>query len=475
MTADVFDQGARAALDHALDYVRRWVEYRAWRLRTPGVQYAVWYDGALQLTQAVGHADIEAGVPLTTEHVFRIASHSKTFTATAVLQLVEQGAVRLDAPLSDYVPELADAPSGVGIVTVRELLEHGAGILRDGLDGDYWQHARPFPDEVELIAMVRDDGVKVDPNASFNYSNLGYSLLGMIVARASGTTYRDYVAEHIARPLGLTRTQADLVEGAEYATGYTGLHVAAERTPIPHVDTQAMSSATGFGSTAEDVVRYLAAHRIGSGELLSDASKRVQQRRVWESTPDSGRGYGLGMLVENVAGRRVIGHSGGYPGHITRSLLDPADGIAVSVLTNAIDGPAAELSTGILKILDAALERPARRAASRRAERPADTSRFEGRFSAPWGVLDIARLGDRLLALSPVAPDPLADPDVLEVVDDDTLRIASGDGFGSVGELIRYTRDETGAVQRIRGGGGMTMWAYDPARDAGEVPWGALG
>ncbi|MBN9154668.1 MAG: beta-lactamase family protein [Microbacterium sp.] len=470
-----FDATARAALDHALDYVRSWVEYRAWRLRVPGVQYAVWYDGGLRLSGAVGFADVEAGVALTPAHRFRIASHSKTFTATAVLQLAERGALRLDDTVAAFVPELADAPSGIGEVTVRELLEHGGGVLRDGLDGDYWQHARPFPDEEELIAMVRADGVKTDRNASFNYSNLGYSLLGMIVARASGTDYRSYVTAHIIRPLGLDGTQPDLDPDADYAVGYSGLHVAPARVPIPHVDTHAMSSATGFASTAEDVVRYLAAHRIGSGELLDDGSKRLQQRMLWESEPGSGRGYGLGMIIEKVAGRRVIGHSGGYPGHITRTLLDPADGIAVSVLTNAIDGPAGELSSGILTILDAALETPGHRTAAAPKPLPDDTSSFEGRFAAPWGVLDVVRLGDRLLAVSPVGPEPLAGKDELEVVDDDTLRIASGDGFGSIGELIHYTRDAAGETVRVRGSGGMTMWAFDPARAEGEVPWGTLG
>jgi len=474
MSADVFDAQARAALDHAGEYACRWLEYRSWLLRIPGVQFAVWYDRGLRLSGAIGYADVEAGVPLTTEHVFRIASQSKTFTATAILQLVEQDAVRLDAPLYTYVPELTEAPSGVGAVTVRELLEHGAGILRDGLDGDYWMRARPFPDEAELVAMVRDDGIKSEANASFNYSNLGYSLLGMIVARASGSTYRDYVAAHIAAPLGLAHTRPDLVEGTDYATGYTGLHASRERRVMPHIDTRAMSAAAGFASTAKDLVRYFAAHRIGSGELLSDATKRVQQRQAWESPAGSGNGYGFGMDVETVAGRHVVGHSGSYPGHATRSFLDPGDGIVISVLTNAIDGPASELSSGILKILDAALECPARRTVAERTALPADTTRFEGRFAASWGMLDIVRLGDRLLGLSPVAADPVADPDVLEVVDDDTLRVTSGDGFGSVGELIGYTRDEAGDVVSIRSGG-LRMWAYDPARDDGEAPWDTSG
>ncbi|CAN5712551.1 hypothetical protein BH11ACT8_BH11ACT8_12140 [soil metagenome] len=458
-----------------LPYVESWIAYRAWKHRVPGVQYAVWFDDRIQLSGAVGMADLATSTPLTTGHLFRIASHSKTFTATAVLQLVEEGRLRLDDPVSAHVDELAEAPSGVGDVTLRELLEHGGGLLRDGLDGDFWQHARPFPDEGELLAMVRDDGIKVEPNTRFDYSNLGYSLLGLVIERVAGTSYADVMRERIIEPLGLRHTHAELdpARAADYASGYSGVHTSHERRRIAHVDTAAMAAATGFASTAEDVVRYLAAHRIGSGELLSDASKRLQQKPGWTSGPESERAYGLGLIVEKVAKRSVFGHSGGYPGHITRSFVDPADGIAVSVLTNAVDGPAQELSTGILALLDAALTTPARRPLGGTPPPLGDTSSFEGRFATAWGVLDIVRLGDRLVAPSPGGPDPVAGLDSLEVVDDSTLRVTDGDGFGSVGELIRYERDPAGVTTRIRATSGMTLWPYVVGQDF-SPPWPEL-
>lgn len=470
------DGEAVAAATAVLPYVESWIAYRAWKLRVPGVQYAVWFDDRVQLTGAVGSANLETSAPLTTQHLFRIASHSKTFTATAVLQLFDAGRLRLDDALGDHVPELADAPSGVGRVTLRELLEHGGGVLRDGHDGDYWQHARPFPGTDELLAMVRDDGIKVEPNSRFDYSNLGYSLLGLVVARVSGKPYGDYVHEQIVEPLGLRNTHAELdaTRADDYAIGYSGFHTSLERRPIPHVDTAALAPATGFASTAEDVVRYLAAHRIGSGELLSDSAKRLQQRRGWASTPSGSRDYGLGLILEKVSGRSVLGHSGGYPGHITRSFLDPADGIAVSILTNAIDGPAFELSTGVLALIDAALRSPARRSLRAAPAALGETGAFEGRFAGAWGVVDVVRLGERLVMTSPGGPDPITDVDVLEVVDDDTLRISEGDGFGSVGELVHYDRDEAGVVTRVRAGGGVTLWPYAVGDDFAP-PWSGLG
>jgi D-alanyl-D-alanine carboxypeptidase len=467
MTTPPANPAAIAALQGALAYTEDWIAYRAFTLRVPGVQYAVLFDGEVQLSGAVGLANVETGTPLTTGHLFRVASHSKTFTATAVLQLVEAGQLTLDTRLSDVLGELADAPSGIGSIAVRELLEHGGGVIRDGLDGDYWQLMRPFPDEAELLQVARAEGVKADANARFDYSNIGYSLLGLVVARVSGRTYNDYVRGEIVARLGLADTDPEWIaaRAADYATGYTGFATSLDRRPIADIDTRAMSAATGFTSTAEDLVRYLSAHRLGDGRLLSDASKRLQQRGAWQSVPDrpESRRYGLGMVVETVAGRRLIGHSGGFPGYITYSLLAVDDGIAVSVLTNAVDGPAAELAHGTLKLLDAALKRPASLPLAEPAEpsvADASSARFEGRFANLWGVLDIVRLGDRLLGIDPSGPDPVDGNYELAVVDDDTLRITAGDGFGSVGELIHYTTVD-GQIVRIRGDGGMTMWPFD--------------
>jgi CubicO group peptidase (beta-lactamase class C family) len=461
---------AIAALQAAVPHIAAWLQYRAWYTRVPGVQYAIWFDGAVQASGAFGFADLAGGRRMTDRHLFRVASHSKTFTATAVLQLAERGKLRLDDRVAEHLPELAGTPAGA--VTVRELLEHGGGILRDGVDSDHWQHARPFPDEARLIEIARLDGIKAQPNERFGYSNIGYSLLGLIVARASGIPFREYLAANIAEPLGLRDTTADLVaeRGADYATGYSGLHTARERMPIPHVDTGAMSAATGVTSTARDLVRYLAAHRIGSGELLSDESKRLQQRGLWRSGDDADQEYGLGFVIERIAGRRVIGHSGGYPGHITKSLIDPEDGIAVSVLTNAVDGPASELAAGVFTMLDAALQRTARLSFTAVAD-PVDATRFEGRFANLWGVLDVFRLGERLLAHSPTAPAPLTRPIELTVEDDTTLRVTAGDGYGAVGETLRYEFDANGTAVSLRGAGGMSWWPFDVDADGFRVPW----
>lgn len=450
----------------AAAYAEHWLSFRRRYLRVPGVQAAIRFGDEEMLSTASGHADVERDAALTADHLFRIASHSKTFTGTAVMQLVEAGALRLDDAVGAHVDWLEDACADLAPVTVRELLAHGGGVTRDGDDADHWQLDRPFPDEAGLRAVVERGASVLPANTRFKYSNIGYSLLGLVVESASGRSYNDYVRAKIIDRLDLTDTAPELdpARAGDLATGYSALSYADTRVPIDHVDTRAMSAATGFTSTARDLCRYLSAHVLGATRILTDASKRLMQRDEWE-VKEGETWYGLGISVSKAGDRRMVGHGGGYPGHATRSAVDPLAGLAVSVLTNAIDGPAAELATGVVKLVDLA-------AAPAHDGDPVEHAvldRFCGRFANLWGVLDVVRLGDRLYGISPANADPAEEPIELVIEDSDALRIRESSGFNSPGERLAFEFGDDG-VRAIRGRGGMTFHPYDEfsARMAGR-------
>ncbi|CAA9550582.1 MAG: Beta-lactamase class C-like and penicillin binding proteins (PBPs) superfamily [uncultured Thermomicrobiales bacterium] len=461
------------ALREALAYVDSWIEYRVWKLRTPGVQVAVWFDGAIQFSKAYGVSNLETHELLTSSHLFRVASHSKTFTATAIMQLVEAGRLRLDDTAGMWIPELKESGSPLADVTVRELVSHSAGVIRDGIDATFWAHNRPFPEEKALLEMSIQEGVVRQPEATFKYTNIGFSLLGIIISKAAGRTYNEYTTTVIIDKLGLRNTGPELDEArlSEYAGGHSGLGSWTERRVIPHVDTHAMAAATGFYSTAEDMVHFASAHFFGDDRLISDRSKNEMQRPVWTGqNPDVPQdGYGYGTTVQHYGGHRMVGHSGGYPGHITRTMWDSKEGLAISVLTNAVDGPAEEVAAGILKILDKARDvspkMPLSSGLVNSAELPPpetphqeiDPDIFTGRFAALWGVTDVCILGGKLFASSPVGPSPMVQPSELAVIDENTLRIMSGSPFASVGELFRYERDADGKTVSLFTGG-MRAW-----------------
>lgn len=433
-------------------YIDSWLAFRQRYLRIPGVQAAVLSGDGIVFSSAYGVADIESGTPMTEHHLFRIASHSKTFTATAIMQLVEAGKVRLDDPLSAHLDWIGPASPKIAALSLRELLGHASGIFRDSHNSDFWQLMRPFPDAAELRELITDDSGILPPNERFKYSNIGYSLLGMVIEAASGMPYNDYVSREIVDRLELRDTAPELDTGraGDYATGYTAFAYHDSRVPIDHVDTRAMSAATGFSSTATDVCRYAAGHFLGDTRLLSDASKRLMQHEEWADGGGDKGYYGLGMSIDEVAERRLIGHGGGYPGMITRTVFDPKEKLAVSVLTNAIDGAAEELAYGIVKLIGVAEEK---------VDEPvgAEADRFCGRFACLWGVLDVVRLGGQLRGMRPTMGDPTSQPVKLEIAGDNQLRVTESPGGGAPGELITYEFDGDN-VRSISGPGGMTSY-----------------
>ena len=441
---------SRLHVADASRYFDSWLAFQRDIARVPGVQAAVLHDGEMLLSTAHGVSSLDSGTPLTEHHLFRIASHSKTFTATAIMQLQERELLRLDDRVGEWLPELASAP--IAAVTLRELVSHAGGLTRDGEDGDFWQLARAFPDRAELLRIAAEASDILPRNDRFKYSNVGFSLLGLVVEAASGQSYNAYVAEHIVDRLGLADTDPEYVEArsGEYAAGHSALSYAPERLTIDHIDTRAMAAATGFSSTASDLVGYMAAHFTGDDRLLSDDSKRMMQRVEW-AVKGTDTSYGLGFGISEIGERRVLGHGGGYPGHITRTFFDPEDRIAVSVFTNAIDGPAETWATTAFRLIDLAA-----RAGTEDTEDGIERSTFTGRFANLWGVFDVVELGGRLYQLAPALPDPTVSRAELEVVDADTLRIAEAPGYGSPGELVKYTRAEDGSILSIRGGSGMT-------------------
>ena len=456
--ATVGDARRDALLRAGAAYVAQWIGFQHELRGVPGIQVAIRHRGELLLDEAWGVANAATSEPLTTGHLFRIASHSKTFTATAVLQLVESGALRLDDPLSRWLPELADAE--VGDVSVRELLGHQGGVIRDGVVADFWQRGLPFPDRAEILRMAAEEGRVFAPNEHFKYSNVGYSLLGLVIEAAAGVSYAQYVVDHIVRPLGLDDLgpEWDADRADDFAAGHNAaLRAGAPRRVIPHVDTRAMAAATGWFGTARDLSAYFAAHTPGDDTLVSDAAKRLLQRR--ESDIEYAgvlRHYGLGFDVRDLDGVHLVGHSGGYPGHITRTWLDLDDDIVVSVLTNAIDGPADVLATGAIGILRLALAQ---------ADREPAEAAVTGRFASMWSVADLVDLGGAVAVLHPADPDPARSAEVLDVDDDGTLRLPSRASFGASGEPVSVERDAAGEVVSIRLSG-MSMWPFERYRYA---------
>ncbi|MCB2041764.1 MAG: beta-lactamase family protein [Rhodoferax sp.] len=423
----------------ALDYIPRWIDWQMRQHRQPGCAIAIWHRGRPVLAQAFGHADLARGQVLTNGHRFRVASHSKAFTAAGMLRLRETGRLRLDQPVGDFVTELHP---DVARVTLSQLLSHSAGLVRDGLDAGQWQDRRPFLDEAAIRADLQH-GTTIPPNSRFKYSNHGYGLLGMVIASVTGEPYTDWIMRAIVKPSGLADTVPDapVADGKPLARGHSSDVLLGHRVVIPGDNpTHALASATGFVSTASDLARFfgsLSPHARAS--VLSVDSRREMARRQWRDPHASlERWYGLGTISGTLAGWDWFGHSGGFQGQITRTVVVPEQQLSVSVLTNASDGLSHQWLEGSLHILS----RFARDGAP-----PRRLARWNGRWCSLWGAFDLLPVGeDTVLVANPALANPLQDASEITPgrVDRDgtahgTIRLANG--FANHGEPVRLERD----------------------------------
>ncbi|HKX08665.1 MAG TPA: serine hydrolase domain-containing protein [Stellaceae bacterium] len=427
-------------LGAALDYIPRWLEFQMRQTELPGCAVAIAQRGRIVLEQAFGHADLGRGFPLTPRHRFRVASHSKSFTAAGIMRLRERGKLRLDDPagrfLRDLHPQIARA-------TIAQLLSHSAGLVRDGWDSGQWQDRRPFRSEAELRTDLKAPPI-IEGSARFKYSNHGYGLAGLVIEAVTHEPYRAWIQREIVDAAGLEETRPDvpLPRGTPVARGHSGKWPLGRRAVIPGDNpTHALASATGFVSTATDLARFFNQLSPGArGGVISPSSRREMIRRQWRDPHSSlERYYGLGTISGALGDWEWFGHSGGFQGFITRTATFPAPELTISVLTNSADGLAHPWLDGVAQILRcfAKFGAPSRRLAD-----------WFGRWWSLWGAVDLVPVRDRVFVATPAFLNPFLDASELAVTGRDRGRIALAGGFANHGELARLVR---GGRRRVTG------------------------
>lgn len=445
----------------AASFLESWLPFRYSRADIPGFVVAISHRGEKVFERACGYANLETREELTPGHIFRVASHSKTFAATAIMQLAERGEIDIDKPAAHYLQWLGEhKDKRIAKVTLRQLMCHSTGMIRDGLDSNYWQLSTPFPDEDEFRSEMLKADLVFDNNRQMKYSNFGYTLLGLVLGVVTNEPFNRHVRKSILNPIELASTGPEFHESIEHrlVTGYSRKDFNNQRTPLrKRIDTQAMSAATGFYSTSGDLLTYFNAHFVGSGALLNDESKKEMQRSQWRvQNSRENQEYGLGFEMNYVSNRKLFGHGGGFPGHITRTMCDPNEQLVVVVLTNCIDGEAKMMTKGIVSIIDHFQNSSAKLgdATIKKLER------FEGRYMNLWGITEVIRKGNKLLAINPNVWSPFADSDEteeLEYVDDVTLKVVKANGYAAEGEFVRYFFQGNELARSIKYCG-LDMW-----------------
>jgi CubicO group peptidase (beta-lactamase class C family) len=301
-----------------------------------------------------------------------------------------------------------------------------------------------FPTRQQLRAHVGAGTIVYRPLESFKYSNVGYAIVGEVIAAITGDTYEQYLNTHIIRRLGLTHTSPTLSAGVRrhLAIGYGRDIPPHPRVALPHAEALAMTPAAGLTSNVVDLCRYMSAQFLGNPVLLSDESKREMHRIHWLNEK-RGSHYGVGYDVWKVDDRQIVGHGGAFSGFITRIGMDVDARVGVAVLTNALDPLAVILMNGIFSTLHHFVQHPGGlRASGRRA----NLARYEGRFSSRWGDTIVVQVGRRLIAFAPQADRPMDDSAVLHHVGGHVFKIATGSEFGYLGEKATFRFGRSGRL-----------------------------
>ncbi|MFC2165957.1 serine hydrolase domain-containing protein, partial [Acidobacteriota bacterium] len=371
----------------ALKMIDIWIDAEVDYKDIPGMSVAIVYDQNVIWSNGYGYAHVDKKAAVTPSTIYSICSISKLFTSISIMKLRDEGKLRLDDPVKTHLPwfnikdNFPDAPE----VTIRGILTHSSGLPREA-DYPYWTGpVHNFPTREEIRAKLSNQEELYPAETYFQYSNLGMSLLGEIVAAASGKPFDEYVQENILNPLKLKDTSPEIPEGkqgGQLATGYTGKSREGAREAIPFYHVNGIAPAAGFASTVEDLARFASwQFRLlekGGTEILSANTLKEMHRVHWVD-PDWKTTWGLGFSITRKNDKTIVGHGGYCPGYRTQLMMYPKEKIAVIVMTNALDVNPSSYAANIFALVAPEITKAVKTPGEAKAS-PPELEKFVGRY-----------------------------------------------------------------------------------------------
>lgn len=437
-----------------MSQVAEFVAATAEEFDIPGVAVGVLVDGE-ETFVSHGVTSLDHPLPVDEKTLFPVASVSKTYTATLLMRLAEEGRVDLAAPVRTYVPELRLADERAAAeITVAQLLNHTAGLDWNLIDAG--EDAETLPGFVAKLAGLP---MIAPPGTRASYSQAGYNLAGLVAERVTGLPFEKAVATLVLEPLGLSGTCYDLddVVTRKFAVGYNrgddGTFAAARPWKAWRAGARANNPGGGAVSSASDLLRWARFH-LGEGDavLSAEARRRMHRPTVELRASTLGDAFGTCWFLRDVGGVRTIGHGGSGNGQFAELLLVPERGFAVVSLANA--GPdghrfnqavvrwALEHHLGVTERAPEPLPFDAARAAE-----------AAGRYEIDAMNLDFATDGERITLAVGIKPEirenadvempPDHPPAAVGFLPRDEYVITEG---GLAGETGYFSRDDTGAI-----------------------------
>ncbi len=364
------DNGRFAKIKTVFSMIDKIYKDHAEKNHFPGYAFGIMLDNHLIYSGGGGYADVKKKIPVTSQSMFRIASITKSFTAMAIIKLRDECKLKLDNPVSLYIPEIItqqltqDSPE----ITIRDLLTHSAGFPQD----DPWADRNLHMTDRELIALLIEGASFSNvPGTVYEYSNLAFAILGLIIKQISGISYQEFIAANIWKPLGMEQAAWEFtnISPEHLVRGYKQNLDYWEEEELLHDGS--FSPIGGMIASIESFSRYVAFHQsawpprdeVETGPLKRSSIREMH--RPWQFNElnihskhlggqarviISAYGYGLRWLRDD-DGKIYIGHSGGLPGFGCNWFMMPEYGIAAMLFTNVTYGAASEINLRVLDTL----------------------------------------------------------------------------------------------------------------------------
>lgn len=429
------------------EQLREQVEEARQRFGVPGVALGLLHDGQAH-TAGLGVTSVENPLPVTPDTLFQIGSISKTFTGTAIMRLVEQGRLAIEAPVRRYLPDLRLADERVAEqLTIWHLLTHTSGFR-----GDFFLDTGDGDDALARYVARMDELAQLTaPGELFSYCNSGFALAGRVIEAATGGTVEAALRDLVIAPLGLERATLFAAEAMthRFAMGHAvtpdGARVL-RPWPIP----RAHAAVGGISASVGELLRYGRAHLSGGGLLAAESRERMQAAQA--PAGNFADDVGLTWMLRTIGGVRLVRHGGATYGQLAELVLAPERGFALALLTNGSRG--GELNTEVVKlalagVLGAADPEP------RFLELPeARLAEYAGRYDAYLDSVEVRAADGGLVAqVLPSGGFPTIDSPAPPAPPPTRLRLFAEDRALALDPPYRDAR-----VEFVRGAGGAIAW-----------------
>ena len=450
----LFAQDDQKNYSEAFTIIEVWLDAQRDFDMLPGISASATEGQELIWSGAFGYANVENEIETTPATLGSVCSISKLFTSVAVMKLYDEGKLRLDDRIEDLLPwyNLEQRYNGSRPITVRTLLTHTAGLPREA-DFPYWTGPDyPFPSTEMIIEKLDNQQTLYPASTYFQYSNLGMTLLGEIVAEVSGVAYDEYVQKNILDVLELNDTRTHLPEalyGNELATGYGVLLRDGTRNKVNLFQARGVMAAAGFSSNVIDLGAFtswqLRLLDSDTSEILKPSTLRYMQNvhftdPGWETT------WGLGFVVsKGPDGSKWVSHGGYCPGYQSLWTLNPKSERAYSVIINSNGVNPGKYSTGIHEILAKVTPKSA---TSEAVSDSLNLSDFTGYYQLNDSESYLSSWEGKLVSIGLPNGNPADNMTMFRHLEGDTfVRIRQDD---TDGETIEFERNENGDVIRYK-------------------------